>query len=276
MTDTPFLPRLGGADASLEETLRIVEARRRVLRWTAVAGAALLLPKPSRACTIVPQEIAGPFPGDGTNGPNVLTESGIVRADIRSSFGAAGSAIASGTPNSVTLRLVSTTSACAPLAGRPVYVWHCDRNGGYSMYSNGIVGENYLRGVQLTDANGEVTFTSIYPACYDGRWPHIHFEVYALLGDVTSGRNAIRTSQIALPETASRQVYAQTALYPGSSANLDRVSLQSDLVFGDDGGIYELATVDGDNDAGYSTVLEVGIALDAASPDPIFASGFES
>jgi protocatechuate 3,4-dioxygenase beta subunit len=41
-----------------------------------------------------------------------------------------------------------------------------------------VTTESYLRGVQVTDSNGQVTFTTIYPACYSGRWPHIHFEVF--------------------------------------------------------------------------------------------------
>ena len=64
--------------------------------------------------------------------------------------------------------------------GYAVYLWHCDREGEYSMYT-GPDHENYLRGVQATDTNGSVTFTTIFPAGYSGRWPHIHFEVYPTL-----------------------------------------------------------------------------------------------
>jgi protocatechuate 3,4-dioxygenase beta subunit len=63
----------------------------------------------------------------------------------------------------------------APFAGVAVYVWQCDREGRYSMYSEGAQDQNYLRGVQIADAEGRVRFTSIFPACYSGRWPHIHF-----------------------------------------------------------------------------------------------------
>jgi hypothetical protein len=58
-------------------------------------------------------------------------------------------------------------------AGVAVYVWHCDRDGGCSMYSDGIQQENYLRGVQVAGADGTVRFTSVFPACYTGRWPHL-------------------------------------------------------------------------------------------------------
>jgi protocatechuate 3,4-dioxygenase beta subunit len=153
-------------------------------------------------------ETAGPYPGDGSNGPNVLSESGIVRRDIRSSFGGA-TGIAAGVP--MTLELVITDLANnRPFAGTAVYVWHCDREGRYSLYSDGVTDQNYLRGVQIAGATGRVSFTSIFPACYTGRWPHVHFEVYPDQASITDSTKAIATSQVALPEDASRTVYAQS------------------------------------------------------------------
>ena len=275
MSIKPGLPVLSSDHASLTETLRVLQQRRRMLQWMAGAGAAALLPR-AFGCTLIPQETAGPYPADGTNGPNVLTQSGIVRSDIRASFGGSGTETATGTRNTIKMKLLSTTSTtCGIIEGLAVYLWHCDAGGGYSLYSSGVTAQNYLRGVQLTDANGEVTFTSVFPACYSGRWPHIHFEVYAALADATSGRNALRTSQIALPEDVSRNVYAQTALYPNSTGNLNQVSLDTDMVFSDDGGVHELGTVSGDNSSGYTTYLEVGVAVDSTS-DMIFEGTFES
>jgi protocatechuate 3,4-dioxygenase beta subunit len=112
--------------------------------------------------------------------------------------------------------------------------------------------------VQETDADGTATFTSIYPACYDGRWPHVHFEVYPSLADATSGSSPIATSQIALPEDVSSAVYA-TDGYEQSVSNLSRVSLESDMVFSD-GAELETATVTGSIDEGYTVALTVGVA----------------
>lgn len=131
----------------------------------------------SADCATIPEETAGPYPGDGSNGPDVLTESGVVHRDIRSSFGGA-TGLAEGIPLTIRLLLQDQANGCAPLVGAAAYLWHCDREGRYSLYSNGVTAENYLRGVQESDADGVVTFDSIYPACYSGRWPHIHFEVY--------------------------------------------------------------------------------------------------
>ena len=145
-----------------------------------------------------------------------------------------------------------------PFAGVAVYVWHCDREGRYSLYSEGVTDQNYLRGVQVADAAGRVTFTSIFPACYSGRWPHIHFEVYPDQAAITDSTNAIATSQVALPRDTCETVYA-TSGYEASVSNLARVSLDSDNVFGDDGGAAQLGTVTGSVDSGYTVSLVVAV-----------------
>jgi protocatechuate 3,4-dioxygenase beta subunit len=208
------------------------------------------------ACpTKIPEETAGPFPGDSSNGPNVLNQTGVVRSDLRSSF-AGLSGTAAGVLLNVELTIVSAAS-CSPLAGYAVYLWHCDRAGNYSLYSSGVTNQNYLRGVQAADADGKVKFTSIYPGCYSGRWPHIHFEVYQSLSAATAVRNKIATSQIALPKTASDLVYA-TSGYTASITNLSRISLASDMVFSD-GASLELATVTGDVSNGMTAALTVAV-----------------
>ncbi|KGH47613.1 3,4-dioxygenase subunit beta [Modestobacter caceresii] len=205
----------------------------------------------------IPDETAGPYPGDGSNGPDVLAQSGIVRSDIRSSFGDA-SGTAEGVPMTLELTIRDLANGGVPFEGVAVYVWHCDRDGGYSMYAEGITEENYLRGVQIADAAGKVQFTSIVPACYTGRWPHIHFEVYPDQDSITDATNAIATSQVALPKNVCDAVYA-TSGYESSVRNLAEVSLTSDNVFGDDSGASQLATVSGDLTSGYIVSLPVGV-----------------
>lgn len=206
--------------------------------------------------TEVPGETAGPYPADGSNGVDVLDDSGIVRGDIRASFGSS-STVADGIPLTIALTVRDAATGTA-LAGRGVYLWHCDRDGNYSLYSRAAENENYLRGVQETDANGTVTFTSIYPACYSGRWPHIHFEIYEDVATAVATGPIVKTSQIALPPETNGAVYA-TSGYEQSVRNASQVSLQSDNVFGDDGGIHQLATMSGSVDAGYTAALTIGI-----------------
>ena len=205
----------------------------------------------------IPQETAGPYPGDGSNGPNVLEASGVVRQDITSSFGT-GSAKAEGVPLTLTLTLLDNSNGCVPLAGAAVYAWHCDRDGKYSMYDSGLANENYLRGVQEADSNGQVTFKSTFPGAYSGRWPHIHFEVFESMSNATAAGQVLAVSQVALTQAACDDVYA-TAGYETSARNFPRTTLKSDNVFGDDGGIYQLATMTGSAAAGYSAGLNVTI-----------------
>lgn len=275
-------------------------ARRRALKWFAGAGTAVLVagcggssddagsvsvvtgssatptPTPTStpttaatstgACLVDPTETGGPYPGDGTNTSagstsNVLVSSGIVRSDIRSSF-LTTTTVAAGVLVKLTLTVVNVNASCAPLAGYAVYLWHCDRNGNYSLYS-GAAGESYLRGVEVTDANGQVTFTTIYPACYDGRWPHMHFEVFSSLANATSGRYAVLTSQLAMPAAISTSVFADTTTYPSSATRFARVSLSNDNVFSDNTAAQiaqQTPSFVGSPSVGYAATALIGIA----------------
>jgi protocatechuate 3,4-dioxygenase beta subunit len=208
------------------------------------------------SCAPIPEETAGPFPGDGSNGPNALALDGIVRSDIRSSV-AGASGVARGVPLEVKLTVVDTTKGCAPMSDAAVYLWHCDAAGGYSMYGSDVSDQNYLRGVQPIANDGSVTFTSIFPAAYSGRWPHIHFQVYPSVSQATAAKGRLRTSQLALPESVCDAVYA-TSGYAGSLSNLERTSLSTDMVFRD-GYSLQVATVTGNTDDGYTAALLVGI-----------------
>jgi protocatechuate 3,4-dioxygenase beta subunit len=238
--------------------------RRQMLGLIAAAG---LVPLTGRlapaaassiaACTEVPEETAGPFPADGSNGPNILDDVGIVRRDVRSSFGEAAPGKARGVGLRIKLTLLNAADGCTPYEGAAVYIWHCDRAGRYSIYSPGAEDQNYLRGVQAANAAGEITFKSIFPGCYVGRWPHIHFEVYPDLGAATSFRNKIATSQLAFPRKTCRRVYA-THGYEQSVINFADVSLETDSVFSD-GWKDEMATMTGSVDKGYVASLSLAV-----------------
>ncbi|BDT96521.1 3,4-dioxygenase subunit beta [Nocardia sputorum] len=266
-------------DLGLAHDMEVLMSRRRALFSLATAGAAAVAAAgcasgsndttattttasatsaQSGGATAAPQETAGPYPGDGSNGPNILVESGVVRSDITRSFGSY-SGVAQGVPMTLELTLRDLAASGAAGKGMALYVWHCDRDGNYSLYSDGVTEQNYLRGVQVADADGKVTFTSIFPACYSGRWPHIHFEVYDSLETAVAGRNARLTSQIALPQDTCESVFAYDSGYARSVGNLAQVTLASDNVFGD-GWDAELATVTGAPSSGLRVALTVGVA----------------
>jgi protocatechuate 3,4-dioxygenase beta subunit len=139
-----------------------------------------------------------------------------------------------------------------------VYLWHCDRAGDYSLYSPAVADENYLRGIAKTDRDGTAWFQTIFPGCYPGRWPHIHFEVYASVARAVANGPIVKTSQIALPQAACKKFYATNG-YAASAGNLARISLSTDNVFSDDQAIHQLATVTGSVRKGLVANLTIGI-----------------
>jgi protocatechuate 3,4-dioxygenase beta subunit len=213
------------------------------------------------SCSVIPEETGGPYPADGTNSNsggivNVLTQSGVVRSDIRGSFGSM-SGTAAGVPLTIRLHIVNANNSCAAASGFAVYLWHCDREGNYSLYSSGVTNQNYLRGVQQADANGDITFTTIFPGCYSGRMPHVHFEVYPSLAKASSAANRIKTSQFAFPTDICSQVYASSG-YSASVRNLAQISFATDNIFSD-GYSLQLASVTGNATDGYVATLTVAV-----------------
>jgi protocatechuate 3,4-dioxygenase beta subunit len=174
------------------------------LLWNRTAAAQQATAADGSVCIQPPAETAGPFPGDGTNSRdgsvvNVLTESGVIRPDLRPSF-AGLSGQADGVPLTLEVRLVNVNAACAPVGGHAIYLWSCDAPGRYSLYD--LPDQNYLRGMQVSDGSGLIRFQTIVPGCYPGRWPHLHFEVFVKPEAAATGDNALLTAQFALPKAA--------------------------------------------------------------------------
>ncbi len=265
-------------DQGLQFDLETMMGRRRLLRALGLgavgigAGAALAACGSSSAGTAtatgtgtgigttangeIPEETAGPYPGDGSNGPDVLEQSGVVRSDITTSFGSS-TATAPGTPMTLTMNIKDLANDGAAFAGAAAYVWHCDAEGRYSMYSEGVTEENFLRGVQVADKRGQVRFTTVFPGCYAGRWPHVHFEVYPDVDSITDASAAIATSQLAFPKDICDEVYA-LASYPASASNLAQLSLETDGIFSD-GVEHQLGSMSGEIEDGLGVSLSVAI-----------------
>jgi protocatechuate 3,4-dioxygenase beta subunit len=194
------------------------------------------------SCVLIPQETDGPYPLYTT-----LGNSSLFRADVRDGK--------TGVPLTLRLSFVNVSQSCTPLTNAVVYIWHCDKDGGYSGYGS-FVGQTFLRGFQTTDASGSVTFTTIYPGWYSGRITHIHFEVF-LQSQVAQGAQKA-TSQIAFPPAITSAVYA-SSLYTAHGQNSSVSSFAQDNVFSD-GTEFQLATLSGDVSSGYLATLTVGVA----------------
>lgn len=252
-------------DLGLSHDLPTLLTRRQALGLLGTAGLATLAACSGRDTpraatraggTLLPEEGRGPFPGD-TGGANVLAESGIVRSDITRSFGT-GSAVATGVPLTLRLRVRDVSGgAGGGYEGAAVYVWHCDQDGRYSLYEAPVEQENYLRGVQPADAEGWVSFRTVFPGTYEGRWPHVHVEAYRDLDAVTRAEGMLVTSQLAFPRDACERVYA-TAGYEDSVRRLSRLSLETDGVFAD-GYAQQLATMSGSPADGLVATLDVPV-----------------
>lgn len=277
-----------GLPADLETLIRQLRPRRNVLRLLGMSGASFLIggcggggssdtatstsgsstgdSSSTSGCSVTVSETEGPYPADGSNSSNgtlrnALITSGVVRTDIRPSFGGVSSNVAAGLPVTLAIQLVNTNASCAPLAGYAIYLWHCTQSGQYSLYD--LPNENYLRGVQVTDANGLATFTTIFPGCYAGRWPHIHFEIYPSLASATSYANKVLTSQFALPSATCNTVYNLSSGYTSSRSNFLSLSLASDNVFGNNTSAQITAMTPaftGDANNGYAATATVGLA----------------
>lgn len=198
------------------------------------------------SCTLIPTETIGPFPLS-----TLLNNSLVLREAINEDK--------TGVPLTVKLKLVDINNKCAPVSGY-VYIWHCDKDGLYSGYSEsnnaGQAGKSYCRGVQYTDTNGVATFTTIYPGWYAGRITHIHFQIFLTSYSSTAKSTAI--SQMAFPVDITKAVY-NSALYT-KGQNTSVTSFSADNVFSD-GTTYQMATMTGSVDAGYTAELVVGLSI---------------
>ena len=199
-------------------------------------------------CALIPSETDGPYPLY-----SILSNTAIQRRDITESK--------TGVPLRLILRLVNANNSCAPIANAAIYIWHCDKDGVYSGYANqtggvNATGQTFLRGIQVTDASGQVVFDTIYPGWYSGRITHIHMQAY--LNDAVTQGTAIITSQMAFPQDVTTAVYNST-LYAAHGQNTSVTSFARDNVFSD-GTTYEMATIAGDVSNGYVATLTLGVA----------------
>lgn len=220
----------------------------------------LISPRNDNICLTMPKETAGPYAAHYGTERNILLYNSVQRSDIRQSLnviGYPGTAIADGIPLTINLHIVNVDTACKPLEGYVIYLWHCDREGHYSMYG-AKRSETYLRGVQTSNADGLVTFQSIFPGCYSDRITHINFEIYPHINGAFDGDNAIFASQFTFQQSVLNNVYS-TAGYEKSRAHLSKISIESDKIF-KDGAQLQTAFVHGDN-SGYEAELEVALKI---------------
>jgi len=189
----------------------------------------------SGSCTVIPTETEGPYP--------THTPSSYVRSDIREDR--------TGYALTVKINVTNTAASCAALSGALVDIWHCDKDGNYSEYVSGLTNVHFLRGRQTTDANGQVTFTSIFPGWYQGRATHIHVHIF------TSSGTSLKITQIAFPEGTGSAVLAVNGYSKGLTGY---TYYTKDNIFNDDSTGSEIATVTGTTTDGFVLTITLPVA----------------
>jgi protocatechuate 3,4-dioxygenase beta subunit len=182
-------------------------------------------------CAVTPTETIGPYPS--------LVD--LFRSDIREGK--------SGTLLALTIRVVNVSNACAAVPNANVEIWHVDAAGDYSQYGTQRT-QTFLRGIQTTNSNGDVTFTTIYPGWYQGRATHIHVEV-------TMAGRSVKVTQIAFPESINNTVHA-SGVYASRGTN--PMSNLADGIFADSLSS-EIVTPSGSASAGYAATFQAGVSV---------------
>jgi protocatechuate 3,4-dioxygenase beta subunit len=200
--------------------------------------AALATILPANVCVLTPQAIEGPYYFD----PN------LVRANITEGR--------PGIPTRLMLQVIEAAS-CAPIEGARVDIWHCDATGLYSGYSGqgddgqaATDGEVFLRGTQMTDAAGIVTFETLYPGWYSGRTTHVHVMVFL-------DEQTVLISQIYFPDALSEFIYTNVSPYTDRATPRDTYNA-ADFVLAASGGHDSFCSIKED-DGFYLASLVIGV-----------------
>ncbi|MEX1008609.1 MAG: intradiol ring-cleavage dioxygenase [Acidimicrobiia bacterium] len=142
---------------------------------------------------------------------------------------------------------VVDADTCQPIPGASVEVWHADATGNYSGFGSATSNRTFLRGVQIADDDGTVTFDTLYPGWYQGRAVHIHLKAH-------KGGNQVHTTQLFFDENVSDAVYMTS---PYNSRSGQRTTNAQDNIYADGGTQSTLALAK--NGDGYVGTLTLGI-----------------
>lgn len=197
-------------------------------------------------CIVSPEQTEGPY----------FVDEKLNRSDIR--LDPSDGKVKAGVPLQLTLQVSSVSNtSCTPIAGAVVDIWHCDALGVYSDVTDrsfDTVGKKFLRGYQVTDANGNVRFTTIYPGWYQGRTTHIHFKVRT---NTASGQSYEFTSQLYFDDAVSDRVYTQAPYVSKGQRTEDN---EQDGIF-QRGGEQLLLSLTENPQGGYAATFDIGLQM---------------
>jgi protocatechuate 3,4-dioxygenase beta subunit len=205
-------------------------------------------------CWLTPQKTEGPY----------YLDSQLVRSDIRISTN--NNVFHDGIPLNMNINVIDIN--CNPVANVLVDVWHCDKDGIYSGFNQpggNYVGHNFMRGVQVSDTNGAVSFITSYPGWYNGRATHIHFKVR--LNSTT-----YVTSQFCFLDSVNNTVHV-TPLY--AARGINPTTNQLDNIFNNPDPQYLRMTAGPNGNGSYDGTYTIGINNPTFISEPEFeADGY--
>jgi len=205
----------------------------------------------SSSCSVTPEGEIGPYFADDS-------ASGFDRSDILSNLD--GTDTQTGVPLSLSIYIVDTENDCAALEGAQVDIWHCNAEGVYSdIAAESTTSETWLRGYQLSDSNGLVSFSTIIPGWYEGRTTHIHLRVRSKYSEASSTSDGTNTTQLFFPQALIDTLNSSVAPYSSHGAN--STTNASDRVYSEQTDGETLLTLSGSTSSGYSASYTVGLPI---------------
>jgi len=243
-------------------------SRRQAIGLLAVAGAGVMLgcgggTKTSTAttttatatsntsCTVTPEGEEGPYFVDDS-------ATGFARSDIRSNLD--GTNTQSGIPLTLSIYAYDSENSCAAMANVQIDIWHCNGSGIYSAEDvEDTTGETWLRGYQITDANGLASFKTIVPGWYAGRTTHIHLRLRSTYDSTTTG--GTNTTQLFLLQDVIDTI--NTTISPYSAEGTNPTTNASDHVYSGETDGANLLTLSGDNTNGYTATIKINLPITA-------------
>jgi protocatechuate 3,4-dioxygenase beta subunit len=209
----------------------------------------------SGTCAATPEGEIGPYFADDS-------ATGFNRSDIRSNLD--GTETQSGVPLTLTLYVYDSENSCAAYANAQVDVWHCNASGVYSdIAAEQTSSSQWLRGYQITDSAGKVTFTTVVPGWYQGRTTHIHVRIRSSYSEASSTSDGTNTTQVFFSQTLVDSL--ATTVAPYSSEGKNTTTNASDHVYTGETNGETLMALTGDATNGFAATFAIYLPIAAAT-----------
>jgi protocatechuate 3,4-dioxygenase beta subunit len=204
-------------------------------------------------CAVSPEGEIGPYFADDS-------AAGFNRSDITSNLD--GTSTQSGIPLALTVTVIDAQKGCVPYVGAQIDIWHCNAAGVYSdIAGENTTAEQWLRGYQITDAEGRVTFKTIVAGWYAGRTTHIHLRIRSSYSEASSTSDGTNTTQCFFEQTFVDTL--ATTVTPYSAEGKNPTTNASDRVYAEqEDGANEL-TLTGDDTSGYTAAVTIALPITA-------------